>query len=74
MSVKSGITAFLKAKGEVEVYFPNNDIKCVYCPYLSSNDRLCQLNKKPTFSPSKYVGEWCPLQFENAEVVEGVES
>ena len=41
------------------------DISCHQCPYLSSNERMCQLNKEPTAYPNKYVGGKCPLKITN---------
>lgn len=63
---KSGVASFIKTYAVVEVYFPVNekgfaDISCNQCPYLSSNQRMCQLNKKPVAFPQKHVGDWCPL-------------
>lgn len=65
-SFESGVAGYVKAYAIVEVFFPVNDkgfadISCVRCPYLSSNDRMCQLNKKPVAFPSKFVGQDCPL-------------
>ena len=63
----SGVVAYVKAIATVEVNFPvdakgNADIACKYCPYLSSNTRMCQLNKKPVAYPDKFVGAECPLE------------
>ena len=46
-SFESGVAGYVKAYAIVEVFFPVNDkgfadISCVRCPYLSSNDRMCQ--------------------------------
>lgn len=62
-----GIKAFLKTQATVTVYFPIDfkdrvDIACRYCPYLSSNERMCQLNKEPVFYPQHHTGHMCPLK------------
>jgi hypothetical protein len=40
----------------------NAEICCKHCSYLSSNERMCQLNKEPVAFPNKFVGDRCPLQ------------
>lgn len=64
---ESGVASYIKGQATVEVFFPvdqkgNAEICCKHCPYLSSNDRMCQLNKTPVAYPNKYVGDNCPLK------------
>lgn len=64
---ESGVSDYIKTYAVVEVFFPvdfkgNAEICCVQCPYLSSNERMCQLNKEPVAYPNRYVGDKCPLQ------------
>lgn len=64
---ESGVASYIKGQATVEVFFPvdqkgNAEICCKHCPYLSSNDRMCQLNKMPVAYPNKYVGDNCPLK------------
>ncbi len=63
---ESGVASYVKAYAIVEVNFPVNDkgfadISCMRCPYLSSNERMCQLNKEPVAYPHKFVGDKCLL-------------
>lgn len=63
----SGVTKYVTGVYIVEVGFPvdskgNEYIACRYCPYLSSNERMCQLNKMPVAFPQRHVGEFCPLK------------
>ena len=63
----SGVKGFVKAQYLVKVNFPidfrgNVEIACRQCPFLSANERMCQLNKMPVAFPHKYVGDWCPLE------------
>lgn len=63
---ESGVFSYVKAYAVVEVNFPvdakgNSEICCKHCPYLSSNERMCQLNKMPIAYPNKFVGDNCPL-------------
>ena len=69
---ESGVKSFIKGKAEIEVNFPVDfkdkaDISCRQCPYLSSNERMCQLNKQPVQHPSRFVGVCCPLKIEALE-------
>ena len=71
----SGVAKFIHAQATVTVHFPvdekgRSEIACRHCPYLSSNDRMCQLNKEPVNYPNKYVGAFCPLKEINNEIQE----
>lgn len=62
----SGVKEYIVAQAVVTVRFPvdfkgNAEISCIQCPYLSSNERMCQLNKEPVAYPRKFVGALCPL-------------
>lgn len=63
---ESGVADYIKAYAVIEVAFPidfkgNAEKCCKHCPYLSSNERTCQLNKKPIAYPKTHVGDDCPL-------------
>lgn len=63
----SGVKSYIEAQCVITVGFPvdwrgNAAIACKHCPYLSSNERVCQLNKEPVAFPNQYVGEKCPLE------------
>ena len=69
---ESGVKSFIKGKAKIEVNFPVDfkdkaDISCRQCPYLSSNERMCQLNKQPVQYPARFVGAYCPLEIEALE-------
>lgn len=64
---QSGVSGYIKTYAVVNVNFPVDDkgraeVMCKHCPYLSSNERVCQLNKEPVAYPNKYIGDRCPLQ------------
>ena len=68
----SGVFGYVIGRASVKVSFPvdkngNADISCKHCPYLSNNERMCQLNKKPVAYPMKFVGDFCPLTPETAD-------
>ena len=67
---ESGVSGYVSGVAEIKVNFPVDEkgraeIACKQCPYLSSNERMCQLNKQPVAYPNKYVGQDCPLREEN---------
>ena len=71
---ESGVKGYITGRYIVRVNFPidfrdNAEICCKHCQYLSSNERMCQLNKKPVAFPNKYVGDFCPLEREEKENV-----
>lgn len=71
-SFDSGVKSFMTGECVVKVHFPIDwkdraDVSCVQCPYLSSNERMCQLNKKPVQYPKQFVGYDCPLKFIEGE-------
>lgn len=64
---ESGVASYIRTQAIVPVNFPVDEkgkaeINCKHCPYLSSNERMCQLNKEPVAYPNKYVGDMCPLR------------
>lgn len=71
---ESGVSSYIVGVATVKVYFPvdekgRSEIACRHCPYLSSNERMCQLNKEPVAYPNRYVGHSCPL----TEYIENME-
>lgn len=65
----SGVSGYVRGSCVVTVNFPIDlkgrvEIACKHCPYLSSNERMCQLNKEPVAFPNHYVGDKCPLKQE----------
>jgi hypothetical protein len=70
----SGVKSYITGQHLVKVHFPvdfrdNAEICCKHCQFLSSNERMCQLNKQPVAFPNKYVGDFCPLEREENENV-----
>lgn len=63
----SGVKAYIRAYAVVKVNFPinykdNADISCYQCGFFSRNTGICQLTKKISEYPQKYVGQNCPLE------------
>ena len=73
----TGVKRYVKTHCVVEVNFPidfkdKEYIACRFCPYLSSNERMCQLNKEPVAFPNTCVGAECPLILTTEEDEEDV--
>lgn len=71
-SFENGVKDYIVGVATVRVYFPVDwkdraYICCRQCPYLSSNERMCQLNKEPVAFPTQYIGQNCPLEIELKE-------
>ena len=69
---ESGVKSFITGECTIKVHFPVNwkgqaDVKCTQCPFLSSNERMCQLNKQPVQYPNQFIGFDCPLSFNETE-------
>ena len=73
----SGVKGYVLGQHLVKVGFPidwndNAQICCKHCQFLSSNERVCQLNKMPVAFPNKCVGDYCPLEPVESEESEDV--
>lgn len=69
---ESGVKDFIRGTAVITVNFPidwsgREFVNCLQCPYLSSNERTCQLNKRPVQFPQRYIGYDCPLTIEKGE-------
>ena len=67
MTFECGVKGYVTGSTMITVHFPidmrgNAHVACIHCPFLSSNMRMCQLNKEPVAFPEKYVGDNCPLE------------
>lgn len=73
----SGVKGYVLGQFVVKVGFPidwrdNAQICCRHCQFLSTNERMCQLNKMPVAFPNKGVGDFCPLEPVESEEKEDV--
>lgn len=64
---ETGIRDYIHAAATVVVHFPidwqgREHVACRHCPFLSSNERMCQLSKKPVHFPDRHIGPDCPLK------------
>lgn len=69
---ESGVSAYIKGKFTVEVNFPVDsrdraDVCCLQCPFYRPNYRKCGLNDSMVAYGEKFIGQNCPLEFEEGE-------
>ena len=72
MNFDNGVASYVVGTATVEVPFPvdykgNRDVRCLMCRYYSSSGRSCRLNGEIVYYPEKYIGAFCPLNFDTEE-------
>ena len=68
-SFESGVAGYIHGVATVEVFFPvdakgNADCSCWQCDFYSRNTGKCHLTGKVSSYPQKFVGQYCPMVFE----------
>ena len=62
-----GVSYYTKATAEIG--FPEDDVCCHWCPFLSAEYKLdrqiCRKTGEILLSPKNTIGYLCPLKFEN---------
>lgn len=71
-SFENGVSGYVHATATVEVFFPvdgkgNADVCCMQCEYFHRTSSRCGLNDKICAYPQKYIGQNCPLHFDEGE-------
>jgi hypothetical protein len=69
MSMQSGVKAYKQGTAVVKASFPidfkgNLFLACDYCRFYRQTSRRCGLNGEIPAFPDRYIGEFCPLTFE----------
>ena len=63
-----GVTSYTFATAEVQVAFPEDEVKCRWCPFITHYDGLdrdkCSLTHEILYS-REFVGQNCPLTIIN---------
>ena len=62
---RSGVSYYTKAN--VDVFFPENRIACMYCPMLETYARNQCRRTGEYLVDTRTIGYDCPLRFENME-------
>jgi hypothetical protein len=61
-----GINYYTKGTAHIDVYFPEDEVKCKYCIYLRYIEGLgyrCKLTEDVIYSV-EHIGKNCPIIFE----------
>lgn len=61
----NGIIEYTRAT--VEIFFPNNEVACKYCPLLETYSRNQCRRTGEYIIDTRGVGIWCPLNLEVKE-------
>lgn len=60
-------------KATVEVGFPEDDIVCHWCPFLTNDYKLdrarCNKTGEVLIAPKHQIGYYCPLRFEGGDEI-----
>lgn len=63
-----GVTSYTFATAEIQVAFPEDEVKCQWCPFLKHYDSInrdrCELTDEILFS-RELIGQRCPLTIIN---------
>ena len=65
---RNGVSYYTKATAEI--YFPENDICCHWCPLMTRDPNLrdvCSKTGEYLPAPKHIIGFQCPLKFEEKE-------
>ena len=69
---EKGVSFYTKGTVEVSVFFPEDDVRCLWCPFCRAEEAFgrfwCRLNNKMIYNP-KYEGlpDSCPITIEKEE-------
>jgi hypothetical protein len=63
-----GVSSYIHATATVDVYFPvdakgNGDVNCYQCEFFHRTSNRCGINGRICAYPQKYIGQYCPLNF-----------
>ena len=67
-----GISYYTKGRAQIDVFFPEDEVKCKYCQYLRVVEGLghrCKLTEDVIYS-TEHIGRRCPIRFDGLEIIE----
>lgn len=65
-SFENGVSFYTEAKAEISIFFPENDVRCCWCPKCRSEESLgrfwCRETNRMIYNPY-FAGlpEFCPF-------------
>jgi len=71
----SGVSGYVVGEMHIKVFFPidlkgRKDVCCCQCDYYGRKSKICLLNKKIVAYPEHYIGQDCPLKFNDDQTME----
>ena len=69
MNINSGVKGYKHGRAVVTVPFPIDFkghlyLACTFCGFYRQTSRRCGLNGEIPAFPDRYIGDMCPLEFE----------
>ena len=65
---ESGVKFYTSGKATVKINFPENEVKCHWCPFCRAEEALkrhwCRLTNDIIYNPESGLGDNCPIIFE----------
>lgn len=73
---KGSVLFYTTGVAEVRVNFPEDDVKCQFCPFCRTEESLkrwwCRLTNELIYNPYDSIGDKCPINFEKGEWLIGI--
>ena len=71
-SFESGVSFYTEGKIELSVFFPENDVRCKWCPFCRAEESLgrfwCRLTNKMIYNPNfNGLPDGCPITIKKEE-------
>lgn len=65
---ENGVKWFVKGKACIDIFFPEGEIRCQYCPFCRAENDLkrfwCRLTNAMIYNPfTPELPEICPIEF-----------
>lgn len=66
-SFDKGVSYYTHGTATIDIYFPENDVRCVWCPFCRSESDLgrfwCRLVNRMVYNPNyAELPEFCPIK------------
>lgn len=70
---ETGVSHYIYGTAKAVATFPVDlkgkpDVSCNQCKFFRRTAQLCGLNGEICEYPQKYIGTYCPLEFESEEI------
>ena len=71
-SFEKGVSYYTHGTANIDIYFPENDVRCAWCPFCRSESDLrrfwCRITNHMVYNPDcPGLPEFCPIQIKDKE-------